>query len=743
MKYQNHNRKHHLMPLMLSFTVLLSGCGSGNLNDIIEEARRSRTVPVNQPVSDETLWINSSIEGAVDETLQIRMQDDFFTAVNLEYDLQTTLADDENHVSALLDNSRLVKDRKLFLINENESAAYDSKKEGTAPVGLSEDQVSHNKELIDTYAKLASDWESRDALGVEPLRPYIELIENIDSLEAFTEYLTDRNNGKLENIGLVNFEVDAPLLSGNNHSAVILDHYFNFLMGDIYQYSELSGTQIVKNYAQRLGLDAILTDLGYSQEEAYNLWKLCMRFEIRVAEVLEHLPSYQSTLVGDEADQTIYTLEDIENMQGNYPMVDILRSYQLDQANDYRVYFPKEFEKVCALYRESNLDEIKAYFIIHTVLDAQPFLRRSDVENIRTMASDTNISSGIPGTILYSEDDEDLLLNFYFGIYFEEPLEEYYTYFYCTEEDKAELLNLTNQAIEAYSIIIENEDWLSDQTKQICIEKIQSMDKNILYPDVYVDYLDLDLSDCENLLQAISKIDAHEYSLKAIKLTQPFSRSAWRLNGVLATTNVNATYIPTNNSMNVYAGIIANEEVFNINDSIEENMAKIGTIIGHEISHSLDPTGREYDKNGDYVKDTLDSTTGWTHEDQEEYDKRVNYLTKYFSVLPAYPEGGQAQPGIVIKGEAIADVTGVKTMLGLAKTIDSFDYEEFFIKYAELWREQMTVWMADSYTNNDVHPLNYKRVNVSVQQFDEFYETFDVKEGDGMYLPEDKRLLVW
>ena len=91
----------------------------------------------------------------------------------------------------------------------------------------------------------------------------------------------------------------------------------------------------------------------------------------------------------------------------------------------------------------------------------------------------------------------------------------------------------------------------------------------------------------------------------------------------------------------------------------------------------------------------------------------------------------------------VADMTGLQCALRMASKVEGFDYEKFFIKYAQM-NASLDLYSSElSQLLQDPHPLNYSRTNVPVQQFEEFYEAFDIKEGDNMYLAPEDRLLVW
>ena len=154
----------------------------------------------------------------------------------------------------------------------------------------------------------------------------------------------------------------------------------------------------------------------------------------------------------------------------------------------------------------------------------------------------------------------------------------------------------------------------------------------------------------------------------------------------------------------------------------------------HEISHAFDSSGSQYDKDGNL-------NNWWTDEDRKAFEEKTAKVAAYFSTIEAVP-GGYVN-GEMTVGEAVADLGGMAVMLEAASHIDGFDYDAFFRNNAAVWKKQMSDELARSKLLTDVHPPGHVRTNANIQQFDEFYETYDVKPGDGMYLAPENRLSVW
>jgi len=169
--------------------------------------------------------------------------------------------------------------------------------------------------------------------------------------------------------------------------------------------------------------------------------------------------------------------------------------------------------------------------------------------------------------------------------------------------------------------------------------------------------------------------------------------------------------------------------------SVEEKYGALGTVIGHEISHAFDINGAQYDKDGNVVN-------WWTEKDKAEFDRRAEKLIRYYDGIVAFDNGTPVR-GKIVQTEAIADMTGMQCMQKMAEKIEDFAYETFFRANAFLWARTGSLQSAESRVLYDVHPLNYLRCNVVAQQFEEFYQTFGVKEGDGMYLAPEDWLIIW
>ena len=159
---------------------------------------------------------------------------------------------------------------------------------------------------------------------------------------------------------------------------------------------------------------------------------------------------------------------------------------------------------------------------------------------------------------------------------------------------------------------------------------------------------------------------------------------------------------------------------------------------------------RLIEKNGDKLVNDFDIILDkdgnfadwWTEDDYAAFEARAQKLIAYYDTIVPF-DGGRNYPGSNVQGEAIADMGGMKCMLLLAGDEEEFDYDAFFRAYAALWKGIYSREYCENIIYRDEHPMNYLRVNVTLMQQPEFYETYDIEEGDGMYMAEEDRIAVW
>ncbi|HET6747589.1 MAG TPA: M13 family metallopeptidase [Candidatus Saccharimonadales bacterium] len=311
---------------------------------------------------------------------------------------------------------------------------------------------------------------------------------------------------------------------------------------------------------------------------------------------------------------------------------------------------------------------------------------------------------------------------------------------YFPESSKQTVLELVEEVRDAYSERIDALDWMSDSTKKYAKKKLENMKVLIGYPDKWRDFSELTVtpdSYLQNIIEA-SKFET-QYWLK--KLHQPTSREDWFMNPQ----TVNAYNDPTRLVI-CFPAAILQAPFFDPLAPIATNMAGIGSVIGHELTHGFDDQGYQFDANG--------NVKAWqTEEERDAFAKRAQVIidqANNFQVLPDLNLKGE-----LVIGESIADLGGIEIALhALKKSLgtdisskpEGFSYshlELFFFNCAFIECSNIRDEKLREYTLTDWHPASIFRVNGMLQHVDDFVEVFRVTEHDALYRSPDMRARIW
>lgn len=713
--------------------MLLAGCSSAEI--ITSLAANVPAIEKNQTISENSKWINSTIDGSIDADTPTNVKDDFYTAVNKDWLLQP-LPEGKEAVTTF----DSVQDQFEQNYEATLTFAADDT-QGADPAIMSAETLQHIQTLVYTLRDMGADTAARNAAGVEPLRPYLQKIEDISSLDEMADYFCDTDGKNLYFLQLAEIIMDAPVAAdAENNYTVYITPAAAFSLVKPERYRDTSGSGSGASLGVREQISGTLGRLGYSEDEIDDILKRCYRFEIKLARCAP------SSFAKEDADylvdnNTIMDRATLEEIAGAYPIGKILDALGLGGSETFTVTEVPQLKEVGRLYTESNLEEMKAYLIVNTILQSVNLLD-DDTYNLQQTASGKKLEEATSeeaadeetGSEEPSELEQNLeLYSRFVDPYLYDAVQQIYVAHFCTAQQKAEIEEMVARIRAVFRTTLEESDWMSDETRAEALEKLDAMGVHVLYPDHLIDYSALNFDGCNNLLDVVAAINHFKVSQYAGYVNQPVDRSNWNLE-FIATTNINAAYNAQDNSINILAGLLSTDEFYGVDKSEEENLARLGVIVGHEITHGFDTTGCEYDKNGR-------KHDWWTNEDKLAFDNRAQALIRYYSGLTPVGHGAYLN-GSSVSGEAIADMGGMQSALKIAETIPDFNYDKFFRSYAEQWRQHST-YTREVIAMSDVHPVTMLRVNVIVSQFEEFQQTYDVQPGDGMYVAAEDRILVW
>lgn len=311
---------------------------------------------------------------------------------------------------------------------------------------------------------------------------------------------------------------------------------------------------------------------------------------------------------------------------------------------------------------------------------------------------------------------------------------------YFSEKAKKRYEDMVENVRNAYRARIEKLDWMTDSTKQKALVKLTGITKKVGYPDTWKDFSNMKIektSYVKNKMQ--SNVWWNNYELN--KLGKPVDRSEW---GMTPQT-YNAYYNPSNNEIVLPAGMLTvpgykDEE---LDDALVYGYVAASTI-GHEITHGFDDEGRQFDEKGNLKN-------WWTKKDEEEFNKRAQVLVHQFNQF--VPVDTMHINGRATLGENLADLGGILIGLDAFKQTEAFKKNEtiagfnalqrFFLGYSLGWLYEIREEQLASRILTDVHSPAKYRVNGPFPNVPEFYEAFQVKPGNKMYLPDSLRVKLW
>ena len=321
-----------------------------------------------------------------------------------------------------------------------------------------------------------------------------------------------------------------------------------------------------------------------------------------------------------------------------------------------------------------------------------------------------------------------------------EAIGKMYVEKYFPESSKKRMLELVHNLQTALAQRIDEATWMGDATKAQAKDKLANFIIKIGYPDKWKSYDGLQVNDSLSLYENLCNISrwaTDDYIAK--RVNKKVDKTLWQM----TPQTINAYYDPSTNEI-CFPAAILQPPFFDPSADDAVNYGAIGAVIGHEMSHGFDDQGSQFDKNGN-------QRNWWTAQDKKNFDARTKVLADWFSTFEVLP--GMKVNGKQTLGENIGDNGGLNiSFRALQNSMkehplavkDGFTPEQrFFLAWGRVWASNTTDEMVKYLLTADVHSPNYARVNAALPMIDAWYKAFNVKKGDKMFVPKNKRAHVW
>ncbi|CCY65557.1 metalloendopeptidase PepO [Prevotella sp. CAG:1124] len=587
-------------------------------------------------------------------------------------------------------------------------------------------QGSTEQKLSDFY-KLAMDSVRRNQDGVKPVMPLINELEGaktVDALHALQLKYAAFGYGVPMGIGFGADEKNAKMNILNIYQG-------GLVLGQKEYYLDTDSATTAIRDAYKKHVVRMFQLFGFTEADAQKKMENILKVETALAKVSKS----RTELRDVEANYNKMALEEFEK---SYPHVNLTKmlnaeGVKTEYFKEMVVGQPSFVKGADDVLAKMTADELRAYMEWDVILSAASYLS-DDVQAAnfdffgRTMSGRKEdhprwkrATSQVEGQM-------------------GEALGKMYVERYFPASSKERMEKLVKNLQVSLAERIKAQDWMSDATKQAALDKLNAFYVKIGYPNQWKDMsglvIDPKLSYYENVQKCREFWNKWDIDYRAGK---PVDKEEW----FMTPQTVNAYYNPTTNEICFPAGILQ-VPFFDPTADDAFNYGAIGVVIGHEMTHGFDDQGRHYDKNGNM-------TDWWTASDAENFNARAEKYADFFSAIKVLPDLNAN--GKLTLGENLADHGGLEVAFNAyknatkdapLKTIDGLTPDQrFFLAYAGVWAANITEEEIRQLTKMDPHSLGEWRVNGALPHINAWYEAFNVKSGDKMYLPENERLKLW
>lgn len=648
----------------------------------------------------------------------ISPKDDFFKYVNGTWYDNTEIPSDRTRWGSFDELRQMTDEDALAILQE----AMESEALKDAPAS---GNITDQQKAINFYETIM-DTVTRDAQGIEPLKPYLNRIDEINNVADLQRFLIEME--PYGGIGFFGFGVGSHPENSDLNTGYLGSVGLG-LSRDYYVDTDEDTQEKMKKYRKHVA--RMLQFIGDDEKTAAANANVVVDFETSLAE------------------PRMNKVDRRDARKRNNPR-SIADLNKMAPSIDWQTYFDGIGAKVdTVIVTDPNyIIAMDGILKQNDVAAWKAYLRWSAIDraagNLSTDIDKANwefYSKELRGAKAMRDRKERALnaLNGSVG----EALGKLYVEKKFPPEAKEKAEKMIKNIMLAFENRINNLEWMQPETKQKAIEKLRKMNVKIAYPDEWRDYSALVMESTKDggtYFGNTLNLSKWNYYEDLDKLGKPVDKSEW----LMPPQMVNAYFMPPYNEI-VFPAAILQPPFYNYQADEAVNYGGIGAVIGHEISHSFDDSGARYDGDGNL-------NNWWTDEDLEQFTILGKQLAAQYDAAEVLP--GVNINGAFTLGENIGDLGGVNAAYdglqmyleenGRPEDIDGFTAEQrFFLSWGTIWRTKATDESIRNQIKTDPHSPGIQRAQMPLQNVDAFYEAFDIQEGDAMYLAPEDRVRIW
>jgi endothelin-converting enzyme/putative endopeptidase len=639
--------------------------------------------------------------------MNIRPQDNFYRYINGGWMNTNEIPSDKTAIGSFYDLRDKADDDVKVIIEELAATK-------NLTMGTDEQKVA---DLFRSFM----DSEQRNSAGITPIQSILADINNLKDKNGLAEFFGKYSSTGINNPLALYISVDAK--NSSSYAIHIWQNGLNLPDKDYYFNDTKRFVDLRNGYIAHIENMYNLAGISNGKRAAKDI----MALETRLAQ-------YHWTRVETRDSEKRYNkfaTNELNTITNKFNWQAFLTAEGVVSQKDIIINQPDFIEGFGEVFAQTSLETWKQYLTFNTLSAFSSYLTTElDNENFDFFSRQLNgLKEQRPqwkrGVAVVNRNLGEVIGKVYVTRHF-------------TPQAKSRMSTLVENLRDAYGASIDNLTWMSDNTKKAAHVKLAAFTPKIGYPDKWEDYSALTIAENDivgNIIRSRRVASEKEVS----KLGGPIRKWEW---GMTPQT-VNAYYNPTVNEI-VFPAAILQAPFFNMKADDAVNYGGIGAVIGHEMGHGFDDQGSKYDAKGNL-------RNWWTEQDLKEFSTRTKALVEQYAGYQVFE--GLNVNGELTLGENIGDLSGVtiaykayKASLNgqEAPVIDGLTGDQrFFMGYAQIWRSKIVEKSMRNRVATDPHSPGEFRALGSLSNMNEFYDAFDVKEGDAMYIAPEKRVKIW
>jgi putative endopeptidase len=640
---------------------------------------------------------------------------DFYRYANGGWLDRTTIPDDFPSIETM---SALDGQTRLQLVN----LLIERANSGEAEPG------SDEWKAIEFYGQ-GIDVATRNAQGIEPIEPLLELVAAIDTTEDLHQFLQE--SVFLSMPGLF-FVSAGPDMTNSAETVAYLDApSFGLPTRDYYLLGQDDPSIDAVRDAYLTTSTELLTLIGRDPAEAARAARAVYDFEAALAE---------PTLSPEESQDysLLANATPLAELTEKYPLMDwpaYMAALGLEHVSELVLLEPRYMTKLDAIVRDTPLEVIKDFLTLQLLYSSAASL--SEEMEATTFAYFGGALSGVSVQAPVEGRTFDQV-NYFLG----DAVGKLYVEAYFSPTAKARSEELVREIVEAFRARLERNAWMTAETKANALAKLAALKIKVGYPDEWRDYGEVEILN-SYFGTALSAFNVY-YRENLSQIGSPVDREEWPF----PPQTVNAMYNPLNNEIIIPAAILQ-APLFDAQADPASNFGAIGYIIGHEITHGFDVAGSQFDGEGNLAN-------WWTDADYTRFAALNERLVDQYSEIEA--TGGAMVDGQLTLDENVADLGGIQVAYDalqlhlerhgrpapdIEAAICLSQEQRFFIAAATVWRAETRAEALQTQLMADTHAPATVRATQPLRNSDAFYEAFDIGPDDPMYLGPEERIVIW